>query len=134
VRRVIFLMLEDEILLESAEMNDALLQELTSEEGIVKIEIRSGLEALSREIRREKMTRIMQTAAQLPPEWIMDMKGTGMVRAWLESEDVEPTPILKSEQEKAAEQQQMQAQQAMQAGIEAGARQGAQAGVDSERV
>jgi hypothetical protein len=99
---------------------------IINEDGMMKIEVRSGLAALNREVENDKMMQVMQVAAQLPPQATESINWPGMMDRWLATFGIETAGIVKSQQELQMEQQQAQQQQVAQAGAEAAAVQAGQ--------
>lgn len=127
IRRVMIQMVRDGILVpEGQGASQEIEAAILDENGVMKIEVRSGLAALNREVENDKMMQVMQVAAQLPPQATETINWSGMMDRWLATFGIETAGIVKSPQE--MQQQQMQAQQAQvaQAGAEAAAVQAGQ--------
>lgn len=122
VRRVMFQMLQDGILLpEDDPATQSMIEELQSPDGVLGIRVRTGLEALSREVENEKMNGIMDRLIQMPERAQQVIIWPGVINRWLSTSGVEPTGMVMSvaefQQQQAAEQQQqmaiMEAEQSM---------------------
>lgn len=114
IRRVMFMMLKDGILIPDSDPTaSAMKAELESEDGVLTIKVKAGLEALNREVENEKMTVIMDRAAALPEPGQQALIWPGLINRWLSTYGVETTGIVKSVQMLAEEAQAAQ-QQAMQ--------------------
>lgn len=125
VRYTMYRMLEDGLLIrEDDETSAAFKAELERPDGIVGIRIRTGIEALNREVENEKMNGIIDRASRMPQAGQEALEWTGLMNRWLSTEGIEPTGLVKTveqrKQEMAeaqqAQQQQAMAQQAIQSG------------------
>ncbi len=127
IRRVMLQMVRDGILVPegegaSTEIESAILDQ----DGVMKIEVRSGLAALNREVENDKMMQVMQVAAQLPPQATESVNWPGMMDRWLATFGIETAGIVKSPEQMQQEQMQAQQAQVAQAGAEAAAVQAGQ--------
>ena len=128
IRRVMLQMVRDGILVpEGAGAMDELETALLMEDGIMKIDVRSGLASLNREVENDKMMQVMQVTAQLPPQATESINWPGMMDRWLATFGIETAGIVKSQEQMQQEQMQAQQGQVAQAGAEAAAVQAGQA-------
>lgn len=120
VRRILFMMLRDKLLVSDDATTQALIRELTEADGVLKIKIKTGLEALAREAEHEKMNVIMDKLVAIPEPGQRAVNWTGTLNRWISTAGVESTGMIYSEAE-------MQARDAaaQQAEMQAAAQQGA---------
>jgi hypothetical protein len=111
VRRVMYMMLNDGILLPESDPATAKMKAaLEEEDGVLSIKIRTGLEALNREVENEKMGQIMDVLGRLPQPAQDAVIWPGMLNRFVSTFGVEPTGIIKTVQQ--MEQEAAQAAQA----------------------
>ena len=128
IRRVMLQMVRDGILVpEGQDAQEEIENAILDQDGVMKIEVRSGLAALNREVENDKMMQVMQVAAQLPPQATESINWPGMMDRWLATFGIETAGIVKSQEQLQQEQAQAQQQQVAQAGAEAAAVQAGQA-------
>lgn len=88
----------------------------------VQIKIRTGLEALGREVEQSKLAILAQSLSTLPPEAVQSINWSVFLDRWLVSLGIESNGLVKTQeqiaQEQAAIQQQQMAQMAAQTGIQ----------------
>lgn len=125
VKRLLYSMLRDRLLLSDAEEESKqLIEELEKDDALLTIKVKTGIEALSREVDGERMSEIMDKAIALPQAAQDAVSWPGMLNRWVTSKGVEPNGIIISTEEvdqnkAAAAQAQVQdaaAQQAIQTG------------------
>jgi hypothetical protein len=119
VRRFMYMMLKDGTLIPAEDpANEALAASLEDEDAILAIKIKSGLEALNREIENEKMNQIMDRVSTLPEAAQSAIIWPGVINRWFSTFGIEPTGLVRSTQEieaaAVAEQNAQMAQQAQQ--------------------
>ncbi len=125
VKRTFYLMVEDE------EVDPRLAEQFESEQGILDIDIVTGLQALSRESDRERLMQMGEMVRNLPPEAVQNFRWDAYASALVTSLGFDPRSWIRPQEEVAAEQaaaaeaQQMQAMQ--QAAIQPAAQAAAQA-------
>jgi hypothetical protein len=115
------MMLEDKLLLpDSGDQVEKFIDALLDPDGVLKISVRTGLEALWREVENEKLTTFLSIAQGLPEQAHQAINWPGFLNRWVATFGLEPTGLIKSEEQLAEEAQaaqeqamQMQAQQAM---------------------
>ena len=127
IRRIMLMMVRDGSLVPegngpSEEMEKALLDESS----VLRIEVRSGLAALNREVENEKMLQIMQVVGQMPPQATEVIDFTNMLERFLQTFGIETAGIIKSQQQLQQEQMAQGQAQVAQAGAEAAAVQAGQ--------
>lgn len=123
VRRTMYQMLRDGILIPDDDPTaQELMDELKKPDALLNIRIRTGLEALNREVENEKLKGIMETALRLPEPGQEAIEWVGLINRWISTEGLEPAGIVKSVQQVEQERQlalQVQTQQsAIQRGIQ----------------
>lgn len=87
---------------------------------IFSVKIRTGLEALGREVENSQIGQILQQVLQLPPEAQEVFKWTGVVNRWLSSTGININGLTYTDDELAAKREQAMQQQIMMSGAEAG--------------
>lgn len=106
VRRFMAQMLRDGLLIpDNDEAAQEFLTALEEPDGILSIKVKSGLEALNREVENEKMGEIMKVAVQLPEAAQQAFIWPGLLNRWISTYGVEPTGIVRSVQQIEAESQ-----------------------------
>lgn len=122
IRRIMLMMVRDGSLMpESEGPSQEIEKALLDPKSVLRIEVRSGLAALNREIENEKMLQIMQVIGQMPPQATQVVDFSNMMERFLQTFGIETAGILKSQEQ--LQQEQMQASQAQvaQSGAEAAA-------------
>jgi hypothetical protein len=87
---------------------------------ILSVRIRTGLEALGREVENTQIGQILQQVLQLPPEAQKVINWTGVVSRWLASTGINTNGLTYSPDEQAAKDQQMMEQQMTMQGAQVG--------------
>ena len=122
IRRVISVMAD------KGQIPDNIRDEILDPKGFVKLRIRAGLEILNREAQREKLDTMVANMRNLPEAAFAAVNWTELLRDWWQSQGLEDTGVIKSEQQMAQE-----AQQAQQAAMQQQAQQAA-LGVAAQRA
>lgn len=127
IKRVMLQMVRDGSLMPEGEGISAEIEKaLIDPKSILRIEVRSGLASLNREVENEKMLQIMQVVAQMPPQATQAIDFPNMLERFLQTFGIETAGIIKSQEQMQQEQMQAQQQQVAQAGAEAAAVQAGQ--------
>lgn len=122
IRAVMLQMVRDGILLpEGNGVASELEAAILDVDGVLRIEVRSGLAALNREVENDKMATVMQTVMSLPPQATESINWSGMLDRWLATFGIETAGIVKSQEEVQAQQMQARQAQVAQSGAEAAA-------------
>jgi hypothetical protein len=122
IRRVISVMAD------KGQIPDNIRDEILDPKGFVKLRIRAGLEILNREAQREKLDTMVANMRNLPEAAFAAVNWTELLRDWWQSQGLEDSGVIKSEQQMAQE-----AQQAQQAAMQQQAQQAA-LGVAAQRA
>jgi len=104
-RRTMFQMASDEIL------PPDIAQFIADKDGILKITVRAGLEALRREVDGEKLLSFLQVVGQLPPDAQRRLRYSVLMDRLVLAMGIESTGLVKSDEDIAAEDQAILAQQ-----------------------
>lgn len=100
IRYTMYLMLEEGLLLPDNEPLRQRLSEELKEDGILSVKVKTGLETLSRESDHARLSEVMRTILQLPPQAQETVKWPGLMRRWLLTSGVgELTGIVMSQKE-----------------------------------
>lgn len=127
IRRIMLMMVRDGSLVpEGNGPSDEMERALLDKDSVLRIEVRSGLAALNREVENEKMLQIMQVVGQMPPQATEVIDFTNMLERFLQTFGIETAGIIKSQQQLQQEQMAQSQAQVAQAGAEAAAVQAGQ--------
>lgn len=119
VRRFMYMMLKDGLLIpEDDEASAAMQKSLEDPDGILAVKVKSGLEALSREVENEKMVQIMEIVKNLPEAGQQAVIWPGLLNRFVSTFGVEPKGIIYTVDEMAQQAQAQQAAAMQQAGAE----------------
>jgi hypothetical protein len=105
IKRTVYLMLEN------GEIDQKLSQQFDEKDGILNIEILTGLQSLSRESDITKLLQMGEMVRNLPPEAAASFKWEEYARSLITSLGFDPQNWVRSREEIAAEQQALAAQQ-----------------------
>lgn len=87
---------------------------------VLSVQIRTGMEALGREVENSQIGQIVTQALQLPTEAQRVFKWPGVILRWLASTGINTNGLTYTQEELDAQQQQMMQQQLMMSGAQAG--------------
>jgi hypothetical protein len=104
VERAVFLMIDQNLI-------DPRLAEQFSEDGVLSVEIITGLQALSRDSDLTKLIQMGEMVRNLPPQSLATFKWDAYTTALITALGLDPANWVKSEQEVQQEQQAAMAQQ-----------------------
>jgi hypothetical protein len=93
------------------------LLKMLGDGGILKLRIRTGLEALSREVEASQLAEFAGTVGSVP-ELRAEINWNGWAMRYTASKGWDPTDLIKTTEQKQAEMQQAMQMQAMQQGIQ----------------
>ena len=109
VRRTFYLMVEDK------EVDPRLSKQFEDGEGILSVDVVTGLQALSRESDRERLMQMGEMVRNLPPEAVQNFRWDAYASALITSLGFDPTQWVRSQEEIQAEQEAAAAAQQQQA-------------------